>query len=130
MALKKKINFSNVEKQLIDKREKQLRTLGSEIIVGIIKRTQSGKDKDLKTFKPYSKAYAKSKAKYSSKVNLTVSGNMLNSIDYKSIKNGLRFYFNANEEKKKAKGNIGYGRKFFGIDKKQKAWIKNKLEDI
>ena len=95
MALKKKIDFDKVQSELIDKREKKLRLLGSEIVTGIILRTQKGKDKNNKTFKPYSAEYAKNKG---SKVNLTVTGNMLNSISHKKITNGLRFYLIGNEE--------------------------------
>lgn len=124
--LKKKVNFDKVEAQIIDSREKKLRLLGSEIVTGIILRTQKGKDKNNKSFKPYSAAYAKKKK---TKVNLTVTGNMLNAISHKNITNGLRFYIIGNTEKQKALININRGRKFFGIDPTQKKWIKKRLDN-
>jgi ABC-type phosphate transport system ATPase subunit len=100
-----------------------LYSLSERIIVGIINRTQSGKDKDKKGFKSYSKNYAKSGT-----VNLTDTGTMLHSIDRKKIKGGIKLYFSNTNENKKAYGNqVKYGRKFFGLDKTQKELIKRKL---
>lgn len=123
----KGIDFNKVKQQINDIPLKKLRLMGNEIIVDIINRTQSGKDINNKTFKPYTKQYAQIKKRFGGKVNLTVTGNMLNSIDSKTIPNGLRFYINSTNEKKKALGNIKNGRRFMGIDSKLKAKIKQRI---
>lgn len=125
----KKVDFTSIAEEATKKAEDKLQLLGSEIIVDIIERTQKGKDVNNKSFKKYSSSYAKTKAKMSSRVNLTVTGNMLNAISFKRISKGLRFYFIGNAEKKKALGNIGNGRKFFGIDKIQKKKIAKRIKN-
>lgn len=120
-----------------------LSLMGNEIISDIIDRTQSGKDSKNNFFKPYSKQYAISKYKEfvrketisnlierksrlyairkqkefgTATVNLTRTQKMLNSITYKEIPKGLRFYFNASEQSTKAYHNqITNKRKFFGL---------------
>lgn len=111
--------------------DKLIQQNANEFIVGIIKRTQSGRDANMSGFRPYSKGYAVEKAKEfgSSRVNLTRTGNMLNSISSKKIKGGLRLYFSANQELKKADNNQNrLRRKFFGLDKNQIRFAKEKLK--
>ncbi len=137
--LKKKINFRKVEKRVIDGRVKKLRLEALNIEHGILARTLKGKDMKLKSFKPYSSSYKKLKASKGadSKVNLTgvtrkvkgrtvQGGLMLQAISNKRIRNGLRFYFNASAETKKAFWNQRK-RKFFGVDKQQIKYLKKKL---
>jgi ABC-type phosphate transport system ATPase subunit len=110
-------------KKRLKKTDDALYSVAESIIVGIINRTQSGKDKNKKGFKAYSKSYGKSGT-----VNLTEKGTMLHSIDRKKIKNGIKLFFSNTNENAKAHGNqVKYGRKFFGIDKKQKELIKRRL---
>jgi len=110
-------------KKRLKKTDDALYSVAEAIIVGIINRTQSGKDKNKKGFKSYSKSYGKSGT-----VNLTEKGTMLHSIDRKKIKNGIKLYFPNTNEARKAHGNqIKYGRKFFGIDKGQMKLIKHRL---
>jgi len=110
-------------KKRLKKTDDALYSVSESIIVGIINRTQSGKDKNKKGFKGYSKSYGKSGT-----VNLTDAGTMLHSIDRKKIKGGIKLYFPNTNEARKAHGNqIKYGRKFFGIDKGQMKLIKRKL---
>lgn len=113
--LKKKINFKKVRRVIIEGRLDKLKKESLNIETGIILRTQSGKDVNLKSFKPYSESYKKTKG---GKVNLTATGAMLHAISNKNIPNGVRFYFNASSETQKAGWNQKV-RKFFGIDKKQ-----------
>ena len=130
MAIKKRINIKKVNDRLDKQMLGNLQLLGNEIVTGVVNRTQNGKDINLKPFKKYSPAYKKSKAKsHGSVVNLTVSGNMLNSITWKKIRNGLRFYIGNNTERRKAIGNQRL-RKFMGLDKRQKQYIKNKLHKL
>jgi ABC-type phosphate transport system ATPase subunit len=118
----KKPNWNKYIKRL-KKTDDAIYSVAESIIVGIINRTQSGKDKDKKGFKSYSKNYKKSGI-----VNLTDGGTMLQSIDRKKIKNGVKLYFPNTNEAKKAHGNqVKYGRKFFGVDKDQKKIIKQRL---
>jgi hypothetical protein len=111
--------------------DKLIQQNANEFIVGIIKRTQSGRDANMSGFRPYSKGYALEKAKEfgSSRVNLTRTGNMLNSITHKRIRGGVRLYFSAGEELRKADANQNkLGRRFFGLDKKQILFAKDKLK--
>lgn len=130
MSLKKKINFKKGFNKKQDLQVRKLRLLSSEIIVGIIRRTQQGKDINLKSFIDYSPEYKKFKSKKhgSSRPNLTVTQNMLNSISSRHIKNGLRLYFISQSERKKAYHNqVTNKRKFFGVDRKQSRYIKDKI---
>ena len=131
MGLKKKPNFRRLEKRIIKSKVQKLELLSSEIIIGIIERSQSGKDVKLQVFNRYSKKYsiAKKKKYGSSRPNMTRSGDMLNGIGAKSLANGVRFYFTSKHEKDKASSNMRK-RKFFGVDRKQKAWIKKKLSKL
>lgn len=95
-----------------------LALMGNEIISDIIDRTQSGKDVNNLGFKSYTRLYAMRKQKEfgTATVNLTRTQKMLNSITYKEIPKGLRFYFNASEQSTKAYHNqITNKRKFFGL---------------
>lgn len=123
----KKVNFSKYQNKL---KQNKLPLLGNQIQDGIMKRTQSGLDANLKPFKPYSKQYAKYKSeKYGSTVNLTETQKMLNGITYKKIPNGIRMYFNSGEQTKKAYYNqVTLKRFFFYVDRKQKDMIKKFLE--
>lgn len=131
--LKNKINFKKVSALIIDKRKSKLILLGNEIILGIVKRTQDGKDIDLTEFIKYSKGYAKTKRKEfgSATPNLTRTSKMLNNINYKDIENGIRFFFNSASENSKAYYNqVSNKREFFNIDKNQKQWIVKKLKKL
>jgi len=130
MARKKTINFTKLNNNINKKVLKNLALLGNEIVVDMEKRTQNGKDVNNKIFKPYSASYKKTKNKtHGSKVNLTASGKMLNNITWKMVKNGLRFYFSSKAERDKAHSNQKK-RKFFGIDRRQKARIVKKLRKL
>lgn len=64
---------------------RERKAIAQEVIDFIVKRTQSGKDKNNNAFKPYSKSYTESldfkiAGKSKDKVNLTLSGDMLASI--------------------------------------------------
>lgn len=124
--LKKKVDFRKVRRVIIDGRLDKLKKEALNIETGIINRTQSGKDVKLSSFKPYSKAYKKIKG---GTVNLTKTGAMLHAISNKNIPNGLRFYFNASAETKKASYNQKM-RKFFGVDRNQVKYLKAKMSKI
>ncbi len=118
----KQPNWGKYIKRL-KKTDDTMYSVAESIIVGIINRTQSGKDKNKKGFKGYSKNYKKSGT-----VNLTDTGTMLQSIDRKKIKNGVKLYFPNTNENKKAYGNqVKYKRNFFGLDKQQKELIKQRI---
>jgi len=101
-----------------DLRPRQREELADLVIEHIVERTQSGKDKDGKQFKGYSKAYMKSldfrNAGKSKKVDLQLSGDMLAAIELLREKNGsLTIGFQkGSEENERAEGNItgSYGR--------------------
>ena len=110
---------------------KNLQLLANEIITDIISRTQSGRDYKGNSFKDYSHTYAKSKAKKfgSSRVNLTRSGNMLNSITWKPLPNGIRLFFSNAENNKKAYYNQRI-RKFFALNSEGSSNITKKLNKM
>jgi len=116
-------------RELLNRKVSTLNRLASEIITGIVRRTQAGKDVKNQAFKRYSKAYAKAKKKRfgSSKVNLTAMQSMLNNITSVRIKNGVRLVFFSAFESEKAAINQKT-RKFFGTDRKQRKDIKKKLK--
>jgi len=126
--LKKKVNFRKVKRVILDGRLDKLREEAHNVETDIITRTQRGKDVKLSSFEPYSKAYEEKKAKSGRgyTVNLTNKGHMLHAISSKKILNGMRFYFNASSETKKASWN-NKTRKFFGIDRVQLKDLKKKL---
>ena len=126
--LKKKINFRKVSSKVIDGRVDKLRLEAKNIEAGIIDRTQKGKDTKLKSMKSYKSDYAKYRQKHgrSKKPNLTYTGNMLNAISSKPIKNGLRFYFSSKSETDKAKWNQKT-RRFFGVDKNQIKYLVKRM---
>lgn len=126
--LKKKIDFNKVRKVVIDGRLEKLRKEALNIETGIINRTLKGKDVKGASFKPYSKQYAdeKSSKGKGKTVNLTNTGAMLQAISSKKIPNGIRFYFSASAETKKASWNQKL-RKFFGVDKGQVKYLKKKM---
>jgi hypothetical protein len=116
-------DFSPIEREAI----------ALEVIDKIIKRTKQGKDKNGEQFKPYSKKYERSFnfkiAGKSSQVDLTLSGDMLDSI--KILQNRpsevVIGYEKGSQENGKADGNIrgtygqskpvGPARDFLGIEK-------------
>jgi len=126
-------------------------SIAQAIIDKIVSRTKSGrgmkfngeKGKEVKLKSPYSKMYAGSQdfkafGKKKSKVNLTLTGDMLESIDIKSIKgNELVIGIVERVEKKKAyahstgKENDSKlkmpQRPFFGVNSKELTAIKNKF---
>jgi len=126
--LKKKVNFRKVKRVILDGRLDKLREEAHNVETDIITRTQRGKDVKLSSFEPYSKAYGEKKAKSGRgyTVNLTNEDHMLHAISSKKILNGMRFYFNASSETKKASWN-NKTRKFFGIDRVQLKDLKKKL---
>lgn len=109
--------------------------IGNEIVQYIIKRTKSGKDKRNNSFPGYSDQYVKSldfkiAGKSKSNVNLTLSGDMLTSLDVLNHKKGeitVGFDRGDKENNDKATGHITgkYGnsrktkkRDFLGITQK------------
>lgn len=88
----------------------------------IVNRTKKGYDYNLKPFKPYTSKYAKKKK--SNKVNLTLTGHMLNSLQVLTDDTiGLNNSFAQN----KAKGNANYGRQFMGLSTEQQKIIQTEV---
>lgn len=120
--ISKKPNFKKY-KARVKNSDSFLYSIIEFLIVGIIKRTQSGRDKNNKGFRPYSAQYGKRGT-----VNLTETGSMLQSIDRKKIANGVRLYFpNFTEARKAYQNHKTFKRPFFGIDKKQKEQIVKRI---
>ena len=128
MPLKKKINFSSRIKKL---QENHLAPLANEIKTTIIQRTQSGKDINDRAFKSYSSSYRQYRTENgrNAKPNLTYTGKMLNAIDWKKLKNGIRMKFNSKEQTDKAKYNQK-SRPFFGLSKSDTAYYTKQLAKI
>jgi len=131
MKITKKPDFGKYKKAVTSLKQ-GLATSANETITEIQKRTQGGRDVKGSSFKPYSNAYKSHKAKHygSSKVNLTQTGNMLHSITFKKIKNGIRLYFGSSAENTKAYHNqITNKRKFFGLSKQQRDKLLNNVKN-
>lgn len=114
--LTKKVNFKKYKKRIDSP---FTREIAESLKTGISKRTNSGKDFEGKTFEPYTKRYAAKKGVSRSDVNLHVSGNMTEAIKYDIRGDTLNFSITGSEGKKAHGNQERYGRKFFGIDKKQ-----------
>lgn len=95
-----------------------LRKLTIQLAQQIVKRTRSGKDKNLKAFKPYTPNYTK--AKKSSKVDLYASGYMLGQLGPKSQDT---IGFKSSIAQERARYNQGMGRQFMGLDINQLQYI-------
>ena len=115
-------------RKLFDEKKKRIaeamaRTAEEEA-TEISRRSRSGVDADGKSFAPYTKEYAKRKAREgrSTKPDLTFKGRMLEAIrtDVREVggKIQARIYFNGAKEALKAKGNMRI-RKFFRLAKSQ-----------
>lgn len=131
MAEQQKFTFK-VSKKMPEDVQK---ALAIEVIDFIIERSKGGKDKNNKDFPSYSKEYAKSfdfklAGKNKNKVDLTLTGEMLNSLEVVDISEGeITIGYNAKDKlnNAKAEGNItgSYGgkpnskksRDFLGIHK-------------
>ncbi len=110
--------------------------IGQAIIDKMVERTESGVDISDKGFKPYSTAYKNSDEfkdfKNSSKVNMTLKGDMLEDVDIVSeTTNTLKVGFTDDLETKKAYNhNVGDTlpkRQFFGIRRKDIDEIKKEF---
>ncbi len=129
--LKSKIDFNRVKKIVIDGRQDKLIKDAPNIIHEIQERTRSSKDVNNKSFNHYTKEYAKQKGTSRNKVTLTLKNHMLANITWKNITNGIRIYFASVQENKKAHGNqVKNGRKFLGVDPRQKKRIESRLKKL
>lgn len=97
--------------------------LGREIVRFIVQRTRKGLDINNRPFKGYSENYKNNidfeNANKTNKVNLTLTGEMLNTLEVKS--HGLGFIkigFNDSDSNNKASYNRQKGREFVGINQK------------
>lgn len=136
-------DFRGHKKRATDVSGAFTKTVMNHIRKKIINRTQRGTDAKLKKFKPYSNSYVEQynkrgagKVKSKDHVTLTDTAKMLNSIRVKKIKNGMKIWIPAKGSSKdgktitnadKARFIQKYGRKFFNIDKKQRAYIKRRV---
>jgi len=104
--------------------------IGNEIVADIVERTQSGFDKDGKSFDKYDPKTIKRKG--SSIVNLKDSFKMLKNVKWKKIKDGIRLYVGGSRTKGLTNNDVAYynkkmGREFLGVDPKQSDKITKEL---
>lgn len=115
MKITATVKFPEIKIDLLDKTFYQ--ATGLEVARSVIKRTQSGKDVDGASFKPYSKSYAAyraEKGRQVAPVNLTFSAKMLNAIKNEATDKRARVFLTGNEGFK-AYSNEHRGRRFFNI---------------
>lgn len=129
-AISKKLNS-------IATTEPPLDAIGAYAVQEIIARTHRGVDMHRKSFKPYAETTKESRTKYGaqvSRVDLTMTGNMLASMTHNVKGNTVTILFRASDENAKAHGHY-FGtkrlpqRKFFGINTKMKKAIVNIIEN-
>lgn len=133
-----KANF-DLKRQLAERQHKLGKTIAQvcqDEIARIQLSTEAGKDIEGKQFKRYSPRYAawrKSQGYRVSPPNLTVKGRMLGAMDYQVFVRSFsvfgRIFFRGAGAGAKARGNIGYGRKFFGLSKKRAREITKKIQE-
>lgn len=133
VTIRNGINIQQLKEELVTQLRSKLES-ELEITAGeIVARTQSGKEITGSSFKPYSKGYAKYKAKKgrSTSVDLTFTGKMLGAITsrvYEQGKNLIgKIFFSSSDEAKKA-GYNQQDRKFFGLSTAQKQAITKALD--
>ena len=136
--LKKKIDF---KKKIKGISKNHLNAYGNSIRQEILNNTRSGIDKDGKRFKQYSQSYKQqiksgnNPYKNSTKVNLQSSGQMLRNVDFKTVRNGIKFFIKGSRKKGLTNNDVAYynalkGREFLGLPKKRESKIKNELLEI
>lgn len=109
-----------------------MKEIGEYLKFRIKSRTQEGKDKSNRRFKPYSPEYKIFREKHgrpTSKVNLTFTGSMLSAMDYVATDRSVRLFFQNTEDESGAKNPIKAmglqrNREFFGIGKGDRAGIR------
>jgi hypothetical protein len=118
--------------------ERFWKATGLELVKDIRKRTQTGKDADERSFKPYKKSTAVQRAKRGRtlKVNLTDTGKMLGSMakGVRAKKSGVRLQITGRDGFKAYNIKFNQRRNFFAFNDKQvkrvikkiKAWMKRK----
>ena len=115
-------NLSGIEKTLFN--STILEKIALDMKQRIKLRTQSGKDKNNKNFKKYSKGYADKEGK--TLVNLTQTAGMLNSMTQKAMSNdAVKIFFSNNRAKKLADIHMNSAKKiraFFGVNKDDNAF--------
>lgn len=109
-------------------------TIAQEVLDRIIERTQSGIDKNGQKFKPYSAAYAKAKGVSRDSVDLTLYGDMLESMDIvDATAETVVLGFPDSHENAKAynhtEGVTVPRRDFFGLPQEELDTIKDKYID-
>lgn len=122
---------------------KERQAAGEAMLEVIRKRTQSGKDKNGRDFVGYTQAYKESHEyklkRKKGKVDLTLTGDMLASLEVLSSKKGavMLGYKNGTDENAKADGHIsgnvrkdGRKRDFLGIQKKESTIIFGKIDKV
>lgn len=124
------------EKRALDEQELALAKALQDEIVEIVRRTKGGKDEDSTSFRPYSPGYAeyrKSKGRREKPVDLTFTGQMLNSIQTRARRAGNKIegiiFFASAREAAKARANERRGRKFFALSPKQVDAIFRKMQN-
>ena len=123
------VKFANKIPPIITKGIKQA---GEQLKTIVVKRTESGKDVNMKGFRAYSPAYAELKGKTT--VDLSDTNRMLQSISSRMVnRNTSRIFFRSPREATKAffhqtgSGNLPI-RKFFGYSKKTEKVIQDTFE--
>lgn len=104
--------------------------IGQQIQQDINNRTKAGKDFNENSFIPYASS---NKRKFGQVVDLTDSGQMLNSLKTKANQNTAQIYLNNQQAKKKASWNefhSSYQRGFFGLSNKDIEKIRSYFEQI
>jgi len=126
------IKLPDIEKNI----DQEFSALLEEAITEIRIRTQSGRDKNGRSFKSYSPAYKKKRIESGrdGRPSLLWSGAMQAAITQTVEKRNGSFigtvFFNSTFEALKAKGNIGNGRDFFGFSREQITRITKQLRSI
>lgn len=139
MALKDNISLSNrIMSQEIDltkllgrqPKPVELAAFEEEAIETIIKRTQSGKDRQGKGFVPYSPEYADEKG--SSDVDLTLMGDMLLGVKSRRTMDGVEIYLESDQVPKGYNHQVGDTlpkREWFGLNEKEAREIARRVKE-
>ena len=135
IEIQKSFDFGDELERQLNRTEKNMGVALSDHITTIVQNATSGRDIEGKAFAPYSKGYQKRRAKagFSTRPNLTVTGNMLQAIDSRVRRVGDKivgeiFFRGTSSASRLGKGSASAAdkarwnqklRNFFGITTKQ-----------
>lgn len=137
IVISKMPNFSRLQESLKSAIAAEMEKVAIDNKEEVITRTTRGQDAGGNSFQPYSKPYARFKSRKTKsnalKVNLTLTGRMLQSlqtgVQQRGTKIVARIFPASNKEAAKIRGNMQH-RNFFAISKQQYQDFRDRINNV